>query len=138
MAEIGQSHAKFFYIILSNMKNKPDVDWTAVATQAGLKNSKVAQTRFGQIKKKIEETKGGGGDGHALVEEKKASPRKRKAAAKVKDESDEDAGSEGDQEDTPSPSKRGRLGKAKTMTEKFQTGLDLDDVDDDEPDFRYC
>ncbi|CAG8983601.1 hypothetical protein HYALB_00004622 [Hymenoscyphus albidus] len=124
MADIGQQDAKFFYIILSNMKNKPD-------------NPKVAQIRFGQMKKKIEETKGGR-DGHALVEKKKASPSKRKAATKIKDDSDDDAESEGDQEDTPSPSKRGRLGKAKTMTEKFQTALDLEDVDDDELDFRHC
>jgi hypothetical protein len=65
----------FFYII-KHMKTKPDVDWDAVATEAGFKNSDVAkaglsthsshhiilqththnttpQTRFGQIKRKL-------------------------------------------------------------------------------------
>ncbi|KAH8781867.1 hypothetical protein BGZ57DRAFT_1003436 [Hyaloscypha finlandica] len=44
--------AIFFLAILNNMKNKPEVDWDAVAQSSGFKNGNTAATRFGQIKKK--------------------------------------------------------------------------------------
>ncbi len=34
--------ARFFFSIIKNMANKPDVDWAAVAEDNGMKNAKVA------------------------------------------------------------------------------------------------
>ncbi|KAK6069000.1 hypothetical protein SCUP234_06456 [Seiridium cupressi] len=45
--------ARFFYTVLKHMKVKPDTDWDAVASELGYNNAGTAQTRFGQIKKKL-------------------------------------------------------------------------------------
>ncbi|KAJ4307042.1 hypothetical protein N0V88_000417 [Collariella sp. IMI 366227] len=45
--------AFLFYSIIKNMKGKPDVDWTGVATDAGFKNAETAKVRYGQIKRKL-------------------------------------------------------------------------------------
>ncbi|KAK3683714.1 hypothetical protein B0T22DRAFT_483536 [Podospora appendiculata] len=44
--------ALFFFNIIKNMRNRPDIDWNAVATDSNLKNSDTAKVRFGQIKRK--------------------------------------------------------------------------------------
>ncbi|KAK4043596.1 hypothetical protein C8A01DRAFT_12900 [Parachaetomium inaequale] len=45
--------AYLFYTIIKNMKGKPDIDWAAVATDAGFKNAETAKVRYGQIKRKL-------------------------------------------------------------------------------------
>lgn len=35
--------AMFFYTIMKHMKNKPDVDWAAVAEESAFKNAEVAK-----------------------------------------------------------------------------------------------
>ncbi|KAK4155226.1 hypothetical protein C8A00DRAFT_13716 [Chaetomidium leptoderma] len=45
--------AFLFYNIIKNMKGKPEVDWTAVAADAGFKNAETAKVRYGQIKRKL-------------------------------------------------------------------------------------
>ncbi|KAK2624212.1 hypothetical protein QTJ16_006162 [Diplocarpon rosae] len=57
IVEPTAKEAMFFLLILSNMKNKPDVDWTVVAEKASLSNAATASTRYGQIKKKLGFTK---------------------------------------------------------------------------------
>ncbi|KAK3320954.1 hypothetical protein B0T19DRAFT_466165 [Cercophora scortea] len=44
--------ALFFFNIIKNMRNRPDIDWNAVAADSNLKNSDTAKVRFGQIKRK--------------------------------------------------------------------------------------
>jgi hypothetical protein len=38
--------AYLFYTIIKNMKGKPDIDWAAVATDAGFKNAETAKVSF--------------------------------------------------------------------------------------------
>ncbi|KAG5926038.1 hypothetical protein E4U42_003701 [Claviceps africana] len=45
--------AMFFFAIIKYTRNKPDVNWKAVAEEQGLKNAEVAKVRFGQIKRKL-------------------------------------------------------------------------------------
>ncbi|KAK7920500.1 hypothetical protein PG985_008522 [Apiospora marii] len=45
--------ARFFLIILSNLKSPPQVDWDKVAVQAGYMNGATAAVRFRQIKKRL-------------------------------------------------------------------------------------
>ncbi|KAK8037174.1 hypothetical protein PG991_001488 [Apiospora marii] len=45
--------ARFFLIILSNLKSPPQVDWHKVAEQAGYMNGPTAAVRFRQIKKRL-------------------------------------------------------------------------------------
>ncbi|KAK4101001.1 hypothetical protein N658DRAFT_471917 [Parathielavia hyrcaniae] len=45
--------AYLFYTIIKNMKGKPEIDWTAVAVDAGFKNAETAKVRYGQIKRKL-------------------------------------------------------------------------------------
>ncbi|KAH8706653.1 hypothetical protein BGZ61DRAFT_450266 [Ilyonectria robusta] len=47
------AEAMLFFSIVKNTKNKADVDWEAVATEQGFKNSEVAKVRFGQVKRKL-------------------------------------------------------------------------------------
>ncbi|KAF4625336.1 hypothetical protein G7Y89_g12832 [Cudoniella acicularis] len=51
--EATPKDAFFFLTILSNMKNKPDVNWDEVAVKAGYSNATTAKVRFGQIKRKL-------------------------------------------------------------------------------------
>ncbi|KLU81622.1 hypothetical protein MAPG_00707 [Magnaporthiopsis poae ATCC 64411] len=45
--------AYFFLYILKHLKNKPEVDWEAVAREANFKNGPTANARFRQIKQKL-------------------------------------------------------------------------------------
>ncbi|CAK7197732.1 hypothetical protein SEUCBS139899_000380 [Sporothrix eucalyptigena] len=45
--------AMFFYNMIKNMNNQPDIDWDGVATDSGFKNAAVAKKRFYQIKQKL-------------------------------------------------------------------------------------
>ncbi|UZP42285.1 hypothetical protein NXS19_010101 [Fusarium pseudograminearum] len=47
------AEAMLFFSIVKHTRNKADVDWTAVATEAGFKNADVAKVRFGQVKRKL-------------------------------------------------------------------------------------
>ncbi|KAL1903650.1 hypothetical protein Sste5346_000279 [Sporothrix stenoceras] len=47
------SEAMFFFNMIKNMNNQPDIDWDAVATDSGFKNAAVAKKRFYQIKVKL-------------------------------------------------------------------------------------
>ncbi|KAH7157061.1 hypothetical protein EDB81DRAFT_411685 [Dactylonectria macrodidyma] len=47
------AEAMLFFSIVKNTKNKADVDWDAVASEQGFKNSEVAKVRFGQVKRKL-------------------------------------------------------------------------------------
>ncbi|KAK4120800.1 hypothetical protein N657DRAFT_683287 [Parathielavia appendiculata] len=67
--------AYLFYTIIKNMKGKPEIDWAAVAVDAGFKNAETAKVRYGQIKRKL------GLDNWN--------------AGKAKDAKDEDAGDDG-------------------------------------------
>ena len=40
--EPSPQEARFFFSIIKNMQNKPDIDWATVAEENGLKNAKVA------------------------------------------------------------------------------------------------
>ncbi|CAK7229180.1 hypothetical protein SBRCBS47491_007160 [Sporothrix bragantina] len=60
--------AFFFYNMIKNMQNQPDIDWDGVATDSNFKNAAVAKKRFYQIKQKL------GLDGRATPATK--SPRK--------------------------------------------------------------
>ncbi|KAK3903360.1 hypothetical protein C8A05DRAFT_32902 [Staphylotrichum tortipilum] len=48
-----QSETYLFYAIIKHMKGKPEIDWTAVANDTGLKNAETAKVRYGQIKRKL-------------------------------------------------------------------------------------
>lgn len=89
------AEAMLFYSIVKNTRNKADVDWDAVATEAGFKNAEVAkvrnfnppfhplspiprhlhlfQVRFGQVKRKLGIANEGG----------PTTPKKSPAASKV-------------------------------------------------------
>ncbi|KJR87354.1 uncharacterized protein SPSK_01909 [Sporothrix schenckii 1099-18] len=45
--------AMFFFNMIKNMNNQPDIDWDGVATDSGFKNAAVAKKRFYQIKQKL-------------------------------------------------------------------------------------
>ncbi|KAL2149492.1 hypothetical protein VTH82DRAFT_8143 [Thermothelomyces myriococcoides] len=45
--------AFLFYSIIKNMKGKPEIDWAAVAADAGYKTAETAKVRYGQIKRKL-------------------------------------------------------------------------------------
>ncbi|CAG1976130.1 hypothetical protein SNK03_012320 [Fusarium graminearum] len=47
------AEAMLFFSIVKHTRNKADVDWNAVATEAGFKNADVAKVRFGQVKRKL-------------------------------------------------------------------------------------
>ncbi|KAI6747538.1 hypothetical protein HG530_015848 [Fusarium avenaceum] len=47
------AEAMLFFSIVKNTRNKADVDWNAVAEEAGFKNADVAKVRFGQVKRKL-------------------------------------------------------------------------------------
>ncbi|KAF4999744.1 hypothetical protein FDECE_11399 [Fusarium decemcellulare] len=47
------AEAMLFFSIVKHTRNKADVDWEAVATEAGFKNADVAKVRFGQVKRKL-------------------------------------------------------------------------------------
>ncbi|KAI9828888.1 MAG: hypothetical protein M1819_006503 [Sarea resinae] len=44
---------QFMLSVIRNMKNKPDIDFEAVANELGYKNGSTASVRFGQIKRKL-------------------------------------------------------------------------------------
>ncbi|KAK8086422.1 hypothetical protein PG994_001396 [Apiospora phragmitis] len=44
---------RFFYFIVKNMNTQPQVDWDAVARDAGYNNGKTAMARFRTIKKRL-------------------------------------------------------------------------------------
>ncbi|KAK3293293.1 uncharacterized protein B0H64DRAFT_444564 [Chaetomium fimeti] len=46
--------AHLFYTIIKSMKGKPEIDWAAVAIDAGFKNAETAKVRYGQIKRKLD------------------------------------------------------------------------------------
>jgi len=43
--EPSPQEARFFFSIIKNMTNKPEIDWDAVAQDSGFKNGKVAIVR---------------------------------------------------------------------------------------------
>ncbi|KAM5351963.1 hypothetical protein ACJ41O_004686 [Fusarium nematophilum] len=47
------AEAMLFFSIVKHTRNKADVDWEAVAQEAGFKNADVAKVRFGQVKRKL-------------------------------------------------------------------------------------
>ncbi|KAJ4254894.1 hypothetical protein NW762_009692 [Fusarium torreyae] len=47
------AEAMLFFSIVKHTRNKADVDWNAVAVEAGFKNADVAKVRFGQVKRKL-------------------------------------------------------------------------------------
>ncbi|KAF4441922.1 hypothetical protein F53441_11882 [Fusarium austroafricanum] len=47
------AEAMLFFSIVKHTRNKADVDWNAVANEAGFKNADVAKVRFGQVKRKL-------------------------------------------------------------------------------------
>ncbi|KAK1987828.1 hypothetical protein LZ30DRAFT_579324 [Colletotrichum cereale] len=47
------SDVKFMVQVFQHMTEKPVIDWQSFATAAGFKNASVAQTRWGQIKRKF-------------------------------------------------------------------------------------
>ncbi|KAK8039594.1 hypothetical protein PG993_008005 [Apiospora rasikravindrae] len=53
MPKATDQEARFFFVILKNMKTQPQVDWDAVAKEAGYNSGSTAVTRFGQIKKRL-------------------------------------------------------------------------------------
>ncbi|XMA10344.1 hypothetical protein WAI453_003135 [Rhynchosporium graminicola] len=58
MSKPAPTQLSFFQAIFANMKEAPDVDWDAVAAQAGYNSGGTARTRFGQIRREL--LKGGG------------------------------------------------------------------------------
>ncbi|RDL34002.1 uncharacterized protein BP5553_08370 [Venustampulla echinocandica] len=103
-----QKDALFFFHILNNMKNTPEVDWEVVADLAGYNNAGTARTRFGQIKKKLSALSGtpsntpkaprsstkqkGGelGSGSNITPTKVTKKRGKKTKVEVKEDSDTD------------------------------------------------
>ncbi|KAK6844507.1 hypothetical protein PG995_014617 [Apiospora arundinis] len=75
--------ARFFFIILSNMKGAPSVDWETVAKQAGYSSSDVARVRFGQIKKRLGLTSGAAPASPATPKVAKRRARNPPAGGKV-------------------------------------------------------
>ncbi|OHE99233.1 hypothetical protein CORC01_05514 [Colletotrichum orchidophilum] len=51
--EVTLSDASFMVQIFKHMTEKPVIDWESFAEAAGFKNASVAQTRYGQIKRKF-------------------------------------------------------------------------------------
>ncbi|KAF8856298.1 hypothetical protein BDZ45DRAFT_804316 [Acephala macrosclerotiorum] len=47
--------AAFLATIITHMTNKPEVDWAAVTEEMGFKTINSCRTRFGQVKKKLED-----------------------------------------------------------------------------------
>ncbi|RDL34003.1 uncharacterized protein BP5553_08371 [Venustampulla echinocandica] len=85
-AEFTSKDALFFQLILMNMTNMPKVNWVLIAERAGYNNAKVAQTRFGQIKKKITTAAAANENQNSAPSTPTVSPRKRKAASSEDDE----------------------------------------------------
>ncbi|KAF7539904.1 hypothetical protein G7054_g1754 [Neopestalotiopsis clavispora] len=81
----GDKDARFFFAVLKHLKTKPDTDWDAVAAELGYANKAVAQTRFGQIKRRLGIT---GGDKTPEAKNKvtKSTPKKT-GSAKAKQNS---------------------------------------------------
>ncbi|KAL2160334.1 hypothetical protein VTH06DRAFT_1507 [Thermothelomyces fergusii] len=73
--------AYLFYTIIKNMKGKPEIDWAAVAADAGYKTAETAKVRYGQIKRKLGLDNWNNG--------------------KAKDAKDEEAAGDGDDVETP-------------------------------------
>ncbi|KAK6225981.1 hypothetical protein QIS74_02028 [Colletotrichum tabaci] len=49
----SQSDINFMVEIFQHMTEKPNIDWDSFANAAGFKSANVAQTRWGQIKRKF-------------------------------------------------------------------------------------
>ncbi|WQF81758.1 hypothetical protein CDEST_06772 [Colletotrichum destructivum] len=49
----SQGDINFMVEIFKHMTEKPNIDWDSFATAAGFKSANVAQTRWGQIKRKF-------------------------------------------------------------------------------------
>ncbi|KAK2066049.1 hypothetical protein LY76DRAFT_599782 [Colletotrichum caudatum] len=105
----SQSDINFMIQIFQHMTEKPVIDWNSFAEAAGFKNASVAQTRWGQIKRKFNVS-------GVQTTPKKATPKKSAAKVtkatgrvgaksnmgKIKSEEDEVAeGKEEDELDSP-------------------------------------
>ncbi|KAK1998373.1 hypothetical protein LX36DRAFT_719015 [Colletotrichum falcatum] len=72
----SQSDINFMVQIFQHMTEKPVIDWQSFADAAGFKSPSVAQTRWGQIKKKFNNS--------AIHTPKKTPSKTAGSAAKVK------------------------------------------------------
>ncbi|TKW53401.1 hypothetical protein CTA1_11549 [Colletotrichum tanaceti] len=54
----SQSDINFMVEIFQHMTEKPNIDWDSFANAAGFKSAGVAQTRWGQIKRKFNNSAG--------------------------------------------------------------------------------
>ncbi|KAK2032278.1 hypothetical protein LX32DRAFT_690984 [Colletotrichum zoysiae] len=111
----SQSDINFMIHIFQHMTEKPVIDWNSFAEAAGFKNATVAQTRWGQIKRKFNVSGG-------QTTPKKATPKKSvskvtKATGRVgaksnkgKVKSEEGVVAEGqEEEELDSPTKQARF-----------------------------
>ncbi|EMT68518.1 hypothetical protein ACKRZS_001047 [Fusarium odoratissimum] len=89
------AEAMLFFSIVKHTRNKADVDWNAVASEAGFKNADVAKVRFGQVKRKLGISTETTAPSRGPVTPKKTAgarvaktPRSAKGRGKVKKEAD--------------------------------------------------
>ncbi|EJT71984.1 hypothetical protein GGTG_11234 [Gaeumannomyces tritici R3-111a-1] len=133
--------AYFFLYILKHCRNKPDVDWDAVAEEANFKNGATANARFRQIKQKLgfhtpstPKKAKNSGEASGLktprsgVTKKAATPRKPKGK-KIVDRADD--AERGDDDEDPKR-ETARLVKVQRPDEMENTASRIKDEEDDE------
>ncbi|KAJ9149873.1 hypothetical protein NKR23_g3924 [Pleurostoma richardsiae] len=103
------AEAHFFFNILKNLKNKPEIDWDGVAADSGLKNGSTASVRFRQIKQKLGLHQGSG-QGGKTAGAKKAPATPKSGQSKV----------------TKTPRKKAGTSKAKSTPWPAHVGDDGD------------
>ncbi|CZR53690.1 uncharacterized protein PAC_03570 [Phialocephala subalpina] len=55
IASLSGKDAAFLISVFKHMKTRPEINWDAVTAEMKFKSNKVTQTRYGQVKKKLEE-----------------------------------------------------------------------------------
>ncbi|KAK1965277.1 hypothetical protein LY78DRAFT_703819 [Colletotrichum sublineola] len=116
----SQSDINFMVQIFQHMTEKPNIDWQSFADAAGFKNTTVAHTRWGQIKRKFnnsgvsttpKKTKTPASNAGSVSKIKKATGRVGAKAAKGKGviKSEEEETLDEDDEGFDTPTKEARI-----------------------------
>ncbi|RGP66842.1 hypothetical protein FLONG3_8714 [Fusarium longipes] len=142
------AEAMLFFSIVKHTRNKADVDWNAVAIEAGFKNADVAKVRFGQVKRKLGISTETSIPARAPVTPKKpaggrvsktTTPRsiKRKGkSSKVKKEEESFDIFDDEDEDMPKPPVKDEDHDSEKTPEKETISVGIDDLEVDYPFFQ--
>ncbi|KAF3070542.1 hypothetical protein GL218_00710 [Daldinia childiae] len=116
---------KFVTALLKFLPTGIDIDWDGLAQELNLKSTKIAKTRFSQIRRKYQQGEAAGGSQQAKTAKvtKPNKGKKAKTARKGQDE-DEDDGYDDDEEDVKSATK-------KELKDDAEGVIKIEDSDDE-------